>query len=219
MKHVYILIIGVVMLCCSPYTILAQAYTDPYEGYQEELFMDMEYEPNLATPIVPKEEKHAVKEYIRKAASDLMRSYIIDLMRDDEVFVVTIPTDDLFLPNDTLLSQYSSKRLAPLLKFISSQDPMMYKIVYGIHTDDTGSTYYQEDLSQARSNSIYDWLMDNIDSGLLSEDLIIIPFAFGSDDPIRPNDTMKHRSENRRLEIFFIPGPKMIQLAHQDMLK
>ena len=140
-------------------------------------------------------------------------------MRDDEVFVVTIPTDDLFLPNDTLLSQYSSKRLAPLLKFISSQDPMMYKVVYGIHTDDTGSTYYQEDLSQARSNSIYDWFMDNIDSGVLSEDLIIIPFAFGSDDPIRPNDTMKHRSENRRLEIFFIPGPKMIQLAHQDMLK
>ena len=181
--------------------------------------MDMDYEPNLATPVVPKSDKQAVRNYVKKVASDMMRHYIIDLMRSDEVFVVSIPTDDLFLPNDTLLSPYAQKRLDPLLKFMSSQDPNMYKIVYSVHTDDTGSTQYQEDLSHARSNSVYDWLMDQIDNGVISEDQIIIPYAFGSDDPLQPNDTMKHRAENRRLDVVFIPGPKMIEMAHQGVLK
>jgi len=199
--------------------ICAQSYSNPYDGYLEEVFMDMDYEPNIATPQVPKAEKPAIREYIRKAASELMKSYVIDLMRNDEVFVVSIPTDDLFLPNDTLLSSYSAKRLEPLLRFMSSQNPMMYKIVYSVHTDDTGSTPYQEELSRARGNSIYDWLMDCIDAGRLSEDLIIIPYALGSDEPVQPNDTMKHRAENRRIEIFFIPGPLMIDMAHNGTLK
>lgn len=199
--------------------MVAQEYTDPYAGYLEEVFMDMDYEPNVATPVVPKAEKAAVRAYVKKMASSLVKDYVIDLMRNDEVFVVSIPTDDIFLPNDTLLSPYAAKRLDPLLKFMGRQNPMMFKVVYGVHTDDTGSTQYQEDLSHARSNSVYDWLLDNIDSGVLSEDLIIIPFAFGSDDPLQPNDTMKHRAENRRLDMIFIPGPLMIEQAHNGILK
>lgn len=199
--------------------MVAQENTDPYAGYLEEVFMDMDYEPNVATPVVPKAEKAAVRAYVKKMASSLVKDYVIDLMRNDEVFVVSIPTDDIFLPNDTLLSPYAAKRLDPLLKFMGRQNPMMFKVVYGVHTDDTGSTQYQEDLSHARSNSVYDWLLDNIDSGVLSEDLIIIPFAFGSDDPLQPNDTMKHRAENRRLDMIFIPGPLMIEQAHNGTLK
>ena len=212
-------VISVLLIALAGITAKAQEYSDPYTGYLEEVFMDMDYEPNLATPVVPKSDKQAVRNYVKKVASDMMRHYIIDLMRSDEVFVVSIPTDDLFLPNDTLLSPYAQKRLDPLLKFMSSQDSNMYKIVYSVHTDDTGSTQYQEDLSHARSNSVYDWLMDQIDNGVISEDQIIIPYAFGSDDPLQPNDTMKHRAENRRLDVVFIPGPKMIEMAHQGVLK
>lgn len=218
MKLHKVIIVLLGFVSCSV-ALQAQEYSDPYAGYLEEVFMDMDYEPNLATPVVPKNDKQAVKAYVRKVATDLMRHYIIDLMRSDEVFVVSIPTDDLFLPNDTLLSPYAAKRLEPLHKFISKQDPNMYKIVYGVHTDDTGSTQYQEDLSHARSNSVYDWLMDQIDNGSISEDQIIIPYAFGSDDPLQPNDTMKHRAENRRLDVIFVPGPKMIEMAHNGTLK
>lgn len=212
-------VVAIVGICVLPPSVYAQEYSDPYSGYLEEVFMDMDYEPNVATPVVPKAEKPAIKAYMRLMAGNLVKDYVIDLMRNDEVFVVSIPSDDIFLPNDTLLSPYAQKRLEPLLKFMGNHDPMMFKIVYGVHTDDTGSTHYQEELSQARSNSIYDWLLDNIDNGTLSEDLIIIPFAFGSDDPLQPNDTMKHRAENRRLDILFVPGPKMIEMAHQGVLK
>lgn len=217
MKRLHVILALLAALLFMP--LAAQEYSDPYAGYLEEVFMDMDYEPNVATPVVPKAEKPAVRAYVKKIASSLVKDYIVDLMRNDEVFVVSIPTDDLFLPNDTLLSPYAAKKLDPLLKFMGRQNPMMFKVVYGVHTDDTGSTQYQEDLSHARSNSIYDWMLDNIDNGILSEDLIIIPFAFGSDDPLQPNDTMKHRAENRRLDMIFIPGPLLIEQAHKGTLK
>ena len=137
-------------------------------------------------------------------------------MREGEVMVITIPTDDLFLPNDTLLYTTSGPLLAGLEKVLS--DPYMWKLVIAIHTDDTGSEYYREFLSRNRLNSVYDWLMDRIDSGNLPEDLIVIPFSMASSVPVLPNDTRKNRSKNRRLELYFIPGPEMIEKASRHTL-
>lgn len=185
--------------------------------YSEEFFMDMDFEPNLATPKIPEKEKAAVKQYVRKVAEGLSKDVTVDLMRDDEVFIVTIPTDELFLPNDSLLMDDASNRFDPFFKLMS--DPLMYKIVLAMHTDDTGSKKYCDYLSTVRMNSIYDMFMEKIENGELSEDLVIIPFAMGSSLPLVPNDTRKNRSENRRLEIYFIPGPKMIELAHKKALQ
>lgn len=199
-------------------TAYAQVATQQqYPGYNEETFMDMDFDPNLLTPEIPVPSRAVVADYIRKTANSLKSAYTIDLMRDDEVFIVSIPTDEIFLPNDTLLSDYAPKQLDPMLRLMS--DPFMYKIVVAVHTDDTGSEHYRDMLSTARLNSIYDWLMDAIDSGLLSEDLIIIPFSMASSDPIQLNDTRAHRRENRRIEFYFIPGPKMIELAQKRQLK
>lgn len=134
-------------------------------------------------------------------------------MREDEVFVVSIPTDDLFLPNDTLLNSRASKILSGVTAPMA--DPMAYKIVLAMHTDDTGSETYRENLSTARLNSVYDWFMGQIDSGNLNEKLLIIPFAMGGIMPVASNDTREHRRENRRLEIYFIPGPSIIKAAHK----
>lgn len=69
-------------------------------------------------------------------------------------------------------------------------------------------------LSHERNNSLYDWLLDNI-----SEDQIVIPYEFGDTEPMVPNDTRDGRAENRRVEFYLIPGPKMITLAHKGLLK
>lgn len=69
-------------------------------------------------------------------------------------------------------------------------------------------------LSHERNNSIYDWLLSQV-----SEDLIVIPFEMGDTDPIEPNDSRKGRAANRRVEIYLIPGPKMITQAHKGTLK
>ncbi|MCC8070729.1 MAG: OmpA family protein [Bacteroidales bacterium] len=197
----------------------AQSYKNPYQGYSEEVFMDMEFEPNLATPVVPAKEKKAIVDYMARVAENMSRhkDLTVDLMREGEVMVVTVASDLLFLPNDTLLTPAAPGLLKPVLALMT--DPMMYKIVLAMHTDDTGSEYYQELLSTSRLNSVYELVLKAIDEGSISEELIVIPFALGSDEPLVPNDTRRHRAENRRLEAYFIPGPKMIEQAHKNLLK
>lgn len=218
LHYIYSLVLFSSILLFCPINVQAQSGNGQlYPGYNEETFMDMDFDPNLLTPEVPAAARNTIADYMRKTANSMKSAYIIDLMRDDEVLIVSIPTDEVFLPNDTLLSEYASKQLDPLLRLMS--DPYMYKIVVAVHTDDTGSEHYRDMLSTARLNSIYDWFMDEIDAGKLSEDLIIIPFSMASSDPIQLNDTRAHRRENRRLEFYFIPGPKMIDLALKRQLK
>ena len=69
-------------------------------------------------------------------------------------------------------------------------------------------------LSHERNSSIYDYMLDN-----LSQDVIIIPFEMGDTDPVEPNDSRKGRAANRRLELYLIPGPKLITDAHKGLLR
>lgn len=207
------LLISFIAALILPVCSNAQAYTDPYKDYSEEYFMDMDFLPNLATPAVGAKEKPAIRKTVLEAANSLKSKFTVDLMRDDEVFVVSIPTDELFLPNDTLMTDGVDDILDPLLD--KMKDPMAYKIVIAVHTDDTGSVTYRENLSTARLNSVYDWFMNRIDEGLLDEKTLIIPFAMGGSMPLSPNNSRTNRRENRRLEIYFIPGPSLISAAHK----
>ncbi|MCM1483372.1 MAG: OmpA family protein [Muribaculaceae bacterium] len=195
----------------------AQIELNPYPDYNEEIFMDMDFEPNLATPSVGKQEKKAVARYVKSVAETYKKKYRVDLMREGEVMVITIPTDDLFLPNDTLITRRGFQLLTPLLE--PMKQPYMFKVVYAIHTDDTGSDSYREALSSARVASVYDWLMDMIDQAQISEDLVIIPYSMASSDPLESNDTREGRRQNRRLEFYFVPGPQMIEKASKKQLK
>ena len=211
MKHLPTLILcSITMLFAG---MRAMAKDDPYKGYDETVYMDMELEENLRTPVVGKTEHAAIKKYMNRLGNDLAKKgYTVDMMRDDEVVLVTIPSDDIFLPNDTLLSPKAPAKLSPVIALLS--DPMMMKMVYAVHTDNTGSQTYNMRLSHERNNSIYDWLLDNI-----NEDLIVIPYELGDTDPVMPNDSRTGRHENRRVEFFLIPGPKMITLARKGELK
>ncbi|MDE6048680.1 MAG: OmpA family protein [Paramuribaculum sp.] len=191
----------------------AQAYVDPYKDYSEETFMDMDFLPNINTPAVGAKEKETVRKTVLAAANSLKSKFIVDLVRDDEVFIASISTDELFLPNDTLMTEKADDILEPLLA--PMRDPMAYKIVIAVHTDDTGSETYRENLSTARLNSVYDWFMNRIDEGTLSEQLLIIPFAMGGSMPLAPNNSRENRKGNRRLEVYFIPGPSIISAAQK----
>lgn len=197
----------------TPYRISAKDNNaDPYKDYDETRFMDMGLDENLETPLVGSKEHNAIKSYMTRIAEDLAKkNYIVDMTRNDEVVVVTIPSDDIFLPNDTLLMPSAPAKLTPIIKLFS--DPFMMKMVYSVHTDNTGSATYNLRLSHERNNSIYDWLLDNI-----NEDLIVIPYEMGDTEPLVENNTREGRKENRRIEIFIIPGPKMITLARKGQL-
>ncbi|MDE6588660.1 MAG: hypothetical protein K2K40_10035 [Paramuribaculum sp.] len=216
MRHLLPLLITLSTLLVTVYGRAGAevVYTNPYEGFNEETFMDMDFEPNLATPVVPDKEKAAVRRMMSATASALKGPFTVELMRDDEVMVVSIPTDNIFLPNDTLLTDAAERLMQPLFGLM--KDPMKYKVVMAMHTDDTGNALYQERLSTARLYSVYDLFLDMIDSGDINPDIVIIPYAMGGDDPVTDNDTWRHRAINRRLELYFIPGPSLIEDAHRQ---
>lgn len=202
---------GVLALCAASAT--AAPPSDPYQGYEEAAYMDMDLEQNLLCPAVDAKEHAAVKRYMGQIGRDLAKKgYIVDTMREGEVLLVTVPSDNLFLPNDTLLSPAAPAALQPVLALLA--DPYMYKVVYAVHTDDTGSPKYNMALAHERNNSVYDWLLSKV-----SEDQIVIPYELGDTDPVEKNDTRKGRAANRRLEIYLVPGPKLITQAKKGLLK
>lgn len=185
-------------------TLTSAKADDPWDNYDEAVFMDMDLDENIETPRLELKEKHYVRSYMRRMANELAnKNFTVDLDRDDEVVVVTLPAESLFLPNDTLLSPRYGKALDPLIACL--KDPGMFKLVYVVHSDNTGSADYNMELSQQRVNTIYDLLLEKV-----SEDQVIIPFAMGDTDPIDTNDTRKGRQANRRVEFYFVPGPEMI---------
>lgn len=217
MKAMIKKIIYVLILCfIVPQWVQAQSST-PYSDYDEDVMMEWDLEKNLATPVVEKSEKKAVSRYM-KSFGEMLRDkhYNVELMREGEIVIVSFPTDDLFLPNDTILTERGEKLITPILGYM--QSPYMYKILFTVNTDDSGSADYLYHLSDARVASVYGWFMDNIDEGKLSEDIVIIPYPMGGGAPIATNETREGRKKNRRLEIYFVPGPEMISKAKMKEL-
>ena len=64
-------------------------------------------------------------------------------------------------------------------------------------------------------NSIYDWLLDKIDEGRIPEEIIIIPDTWGASRPLpgTSQPSRENRRKNRRVEFYFIPGPRLIETA------
>lgn len=192
----------------------AEDFSDPYADYDETAALDMEIEENLATPVIQKPEKAPIVKYMTALAHQLKQRYKVETMRAGEVIVVTIPSDELFMPNDTLLSPDAPTLLRPLLPLF--RDPDLFKLVYAVHTDNTGSPTYIENLASARNQSIYAWL---IDVAKVNPDLFIINYDMGDSRPLVNNDTRAHRALNRRIEFFLVPGPKLITLAHNKKIR
>lgn len=212
-RNILLLTLTALFVMTGIETSAKETFVDPYNNYDESVFMDMELEQNILTPAVGKSEHQAVSKYMKRIGLDLAKKgYTVDMMRDDEVVVITLPTDDLFLPNDTLLAPSAPGKFGPVISLL--HNPEMFKVVYTVHTDNTGSPQYNMYLSHERNNSIYDWMLTQI-----SEDLIVIPYEMGDTDPIMGNDSRAGRAANRRVEIYLIPGPKMITDAHNGTLK
>ena len=73
------------------------------------------------------------------------------------------------------------------------------KIEISGHTDDKGSTTYNQLLSMERAKTVYRYLIDNgIDFNRLSYK------GYGKEKPVAPNDTEDNRAKNRRTEILIL---------------
>lgn len=135
----------------------------------------------------------------------------VDAIRNREVLVVTIPANKLFGPNQTELLESASRFLEPFKRYL--KEPDMYRVLVVMHTDNTGSEAYRENLTVERAEAVADWFET---SGVNTD--YLFPFAMSDDIPLVPNDTFENRDRNRRLEIYLVPGEKMIEKAKKGRI-
>ena len=164
---------------------------------------------------IPEIDKDARK--IRTAQSRemrrLQRARLTDLklIRDYEVIKATLSASNLFLPNDTVLSEKADIFLRPFL--VDLRIPDYYHVMLVMHSDNTGSESYCLDLTRARVQAVRDWFARN--GG--NTDYMVV-YEAGAFAPIASNETMEGRAKNRRLDIYLIPGEKMIDMARRGQL-
>lgn len=136
----------------------------------------------------------------------------VETYRNKEVLLVTIPAAYLFGPNDTILRKDADKYLAPFKRYLEKPDT--YRVLMVMHTDNTGSDLYRDRLTELRSGAVADWFADqDLDTTYL------FPYAFGDDMPLVENNSMSNREKNRRLEVYLMPGKKMLEQAKKGRIE
>ena len=174
---------------------------------------ELSLDDNLEYPEIDNDKQSdRVQDYQYNVAVSLKKNnYDVELMRDDEVIVVTIPASQLFNANDTVLTSLGQTLLKPFVKYLKT--PGFYKMLLVMHSDNTGSDKYTLKLTRDRVNAVFDWFDENA-----SVDFVV-PYALGSTDPLVDNNSMTNRKRNRRLEIYLIPEEVMIQQAKKGKIK
>ncbi|MBQ9076309.1 MAG: OmpA family protein [Muribaculaceae bacterium] len=207
----YRLIYILILLFCGMFPV--SGYGKGQDGADSEAgYFEMSLEDNITTPVVGKKEKAAVISYQKKRAEELLsHGHSVETMRGGEVIVATIGSDNLFAPNDTVLCPGAENLLLPYSGFL--KEPGLYKVLIVSHSDNTGSEDYTYRLTESRVNAVYDWFER---SG--ADMSALVPYAMGDSEPLGSNNSRLNRKKNRRLEIYLIPGERMIGMARKNSL-
>lgn len=197
---------GSALFAQNPGKKSSSAKDDAQVTLQQDL-ADLTMEESLMQPAVPEKQKAFIKSYMMREAKALQKmGYKVETMRQGEVVIATIPCNKLFLPNDTTLMPSASKELTNFLPYF--RIPGKFKVILGVHSDDSGSEDYLYKLTEKRVVALYDYF-DN--HATQTESLMGYPL--GPSEPLKPNSSMAGRAENRRVEIFIVPGPELIAEA------
>ena len=172
-----------------------------------------EFDNELRSPMVGPKLRTYIRAYMKSIAESLYREgYDIETMREGEVVIAVIPTDQLFAPNDTVLTPAAHGKLDHFKQYAQPDD--RFKIVIAVHSDDTGSEEYLYDLTEHRTVAVLDYLESlgfNPDN--------IIGFPKGNSSPVAESTSRANRAKNRRLEIFIIPSQELLAQARQSNKK
>lgn len=145
------------------------------------------------------------KEYNAKNSST------VETYRNKEVLLITIPASKLFEPNEIEVRKDAAHLLNPLKRYL--KDPDMYRVLLVMHTDNTGSEKYREHITEERSTALFDWFVkEGCDTRYL------FSYAYGDDMPLKENNSLENREANRRLEVYLVPGKKMVEQAKKGRI-
>lgn len=203
--HLRLFFIALTVMLAS--TALAQNQ-QPYEP-------PTSFDEAIHTPeIKDNKVRNAIVNYQMRQAQILSENRKLNIMtiRDKEVIIISIPADLLFEPNQTELSSEADNVLRVYCEFLQSPD--FYHMALVMHHDNSASESFSNEITQLRVQSVYDWFVANATSVRY-----VSKFYMGNREPIMPNNSINNRRQNRRLEIYLIPGNAMIEQAKRNQLR
>jgi OOP family OmpA-OmpF porin len=116
---------------------------------------------------------------------------------------ITVDGNALFAVNSAALTANGKANIDTVIDKLSTFDSIDSIIVTG-HTDSTGSSAYNQGLSERRAASVRDYMVSRgVDAGKISSS------GKGEEEPIADNKTKAGRAENRRVEIDVV-GNKVV---------
>lgn len=135
----------------------------------------------------------------------------IEAFRKKEVILITIPASNLFSPNSADLSETAAKYLTPIKRYM--KDPDMFRVLLVMHTDNTGSSKYRDNITADRVDAVTAWFEEQG-----ADTSFTFSYAFGDESPLVPNTSYENRDKNRRLEVYLMPGAKMLEEAKKGKI-
>ena len=166
--------------------------------------MELEISQNIESPAVPRKLHKAITANIKANRDKLTKNgYSVKVIRNGEAMEITFPCVELFAPNDSVLLPEKLKGLLPYL-----HQPQLYKMLVAVHSDNTGSREYADALTESRVSAIADYL---IQASGGNDDILLVPYAQGMDEPLTSNDRRENRRKNRRVEIYLIPDKPLFK--------
>ncbi len=173
--------------------------------------VDLSKEQKAADLIRKFQDVEARKRLMNGPLSPKQGNCNIEAFRNKEVTLITIPASNLFGPNSSELSDGASKYLTPIKRYM--KDPDMFRVLLVMHTDNTGSPEYRDNITADRVDAITTWFEDEG-----ADTSYTFSYAFGDEMPLVPNTSYENRAANRRLEVYLMPGAKMLEEAKKGKI-
>lgn len=127
-----------------------------------------------------------------------MKPISLDVALDRAAEGTTAVLQNIFFDVDSYaLHAKSRTELEKIRRFLEDNPGLRVEI--GGHTDNSGSVTYNQQLSERRARSVYDYLV-----GVGIDARRLVPKGYGPSVPVADNSTVEGRSQNRRIEFKLI---------------
>ncbi len=154
----------------------------------------------------------AIGNYMDRQAEEMRRDLEnATVERVGEGIKITFDSGILFAVNSYTLQDQARKNIEELAGILRKYEDT--NILFAGHTDSTGRSEYNQDLSEKRSQSVAEY------TAFLDVDpnrMTII--GFGEEQPVAPNETEAGRQENRRVEIAIYANDKLKKAAEKGQI-
>jgi outer membrane protein OmpA-like peptidoglycan-associated protein len=145
----------------------------------------------------------AVGNYMDRQAAEMKRNLPeAAVAREGDKLYVALPSGILFDVDKTEIKPAARKSIAKAAEVLVKY-PDTYITVEG-HTDSTGTTEYNQKLSERRADAVRDMLMrDGVPASRIGIN------GYGESDPVADNSTPEGRQSNRRVQLEIRPNEKL----------